>query len=237
VDKVVGPGNAYVVTAKRMVFGLVGIDMIAGPSEILVIADQSARAEFVAADMLSQAEHDELAAPLCVTMSEKLAKEIVAELSRQLQGLRRREIASASLKNFGAVIIAKSKQEAVEVANAIAPEHLELAVDKPQSWLKNIRHTGAIFLGHLSTEPFGDYLAGPNHVLPTGGTARFSSPLGVYDFLKRTSIIQASPRALTILGPEVARLAELEGLEAHGLAVRHRLNCEGGNHVRRRNRP
>lgn len=237
VDKIVGPGNVYVATAKRMVFGLVDIDMVAGPSEVLVIADGSARAEFVAADMLSQAEHDELAAPLCVTTSEKLAKEVVNELSRQLQGLRRREIASASLRNFGAVIIVKSRQEAVEVANAIAPEHLELAVDKPQQWLKDLRHTGAIFLGHLSTEPFGDYIAGPNHVLPTGGTARFSSPLGVYDFLKRTSIIQASPRALAILGPEVIRLAELEGLEAHGLAVTYRLNRDRGNHVRRRKRP
>jgi histidinol dehydrogenase len=236
VDKIVGPGNAYVATAKRLVFGLVDIDMVAGPSEILVIADSSARAEFVAADMLSQAEHDELAAPLCVTTSPKLAQEITHELFRQLQRLRRRKIASASLRNFGAVIIAKSRQEALEVANAIAPEHLELAVDKPQWWLKGIRHTGAIFLGHLSTEPFGDYIAGPNHILPTGGTARFSSALGVYDFLKRTSIIQASPRALNILGPEIIRLAELEGLEAHGLAVKQRLNNQGENHVRRRNR-
>ena len=235
VDKIVGPGNVYVATAKRMVFGLVDIDMVAGPSEVLVIADESARADFVADDMLSQAEHDELAAPLCVTTSEKLAREVVDELSRQLARLSRREIAAASLRNFGAVIIAKNKQEVVEVANAIAPEHLELAVDKPQQWLKDIRHTGAIFLGHLSTEPFGDYLAGPNHVLPTGGTARFSSPLGVYDFLKRTSIIQASRRALARLGPEVVRLAELEGLEAHGLAVQYRLR--GGDHVDRRKRP
>jgi histidinol dehydrogenase len=229
VDKIVGPGNIYVATAKRLVFGQVDIDMVAGPSEILVIADDSASPEYVAADMLSQAEHDELAAPLCLTTSEKLATAVVQSLSEQLATLSRRDIAQASLKRFGAVIIARNRTEIVSLANALAPEHLELAVRNPHSWVKDIRHTGAIFLGHWSTEPFGDYIAGPNHVLPTGGTARFSSPLGVYDFLKRTSVIEASPRAVKTLGPQIVRLAEMEGLEAHARAVQYRLN--GGAHV------
>lgn len=230
VDKIVGPGNIYVATAKRLVFGQVDIDMVAGPSEVLVIADESASPTYVAADMLSQAEHDELAAPLCLTTSEQVAQAVVQALTTQLASLKRRKIAAASLRRHGAVIVARDRTEIVDLANAIAPEHLELAVKNPRSWLKDIRHAGAIFLGHLSTEPFGDYMAGPNHVLPTGGTARFSSPLGVYDFLKRTSIIQASPRAIAILGPQVVRLAEMEGLEAHARAVQYRLN--GGKHGR-----
>ncbi len=230
VDKIVGPGNIYVATAKRLVFGRVDIDMIAGPSEILVIADQTARPDYIAADLLSQAEHDTLAAPLCLTTSRSLGQAVIQELTEQLAQLPRRAIASAALRRFGAVIIAQHRQELVELANAIAPEHLELAVKNPQTWLKDIRHAGAIFLGHLSTEPFGDYMAGPNHVLPTGGTARFSSPLGVYDFLKRTSVIRASSPALSRLGPEVVRLAELEGLEAHARAVQYRL--DGGRHGR-----
>jgi len=229
VDKIVGPGNVYVATAKRLVFGQVDIDMVAGPSEVLVIADESASPTYVAADMLSQAEHDELAAPLCLTASERVADAVVHALAEQLASLKRRAIAAASLRHYGAVILARDRQEIVELANAIAPEHLELAVKNPRSWLKNIHHTGAVFLGHLSTEPFGDYLAGPNHVLPTGGTARFSSPLGVYDFLKRTNLIQASSRALATLGPQVVRLAEMEGLEAHARAVQYRLN--GGKHA------
>jgi histidinol dehydrogenase len=224
VDKIVGPGNIYVATAKRLVFGQVDIDMVAGPSEVLVIADDSASPAYVAADMLSQAEHDELAAPLCLTASPDIATAVVSALTEQLASLKRRAIAAASLRRHGAVILARDRQEIVELANAIAPEHLELAVKNPRSWLKAIHHTGAIFLGHLSTEPFGDYLAGPNHVLPTGGTARFSSPLGVYDFLKRTNFIQASSRALATLGPQVVRLAEMEGLEAHARAVQYRLN-------------
>ncbi|MGH7960311.1 MAG: histidinol dehydrogenase [Candidatus Binatia bacterium] len=224
VDKIVGPGNIYVATAKRLVFGQVAIDMVAGPSEVLVIADDSASPHYVAADMLSQAEHDELAAPLCLTTSEQVAAAIVQALREQLASLKRREIAAVSLRRHGAIIVARDRAEIIDLANAIAPEHLELAVKNPHSWLKDIRHAGAIFLGHLSTEPFGDYIAGPNHVLPTGGTARFSSPLGVYDFLKRTSIIQASPRALIALGPQVVRLAEMEGLEAHARAVQYRLN-------------
>ena len=234
VDKIVGPGNIYVATAKRLVFGQVDIDMVAGPSEILVIADDSASPDYVAADMLSQAEHDELAAPLCLTTSEKLATAVVQSLTEQLPTLSRRDIAQASLKRYGAVIVARDRAEMIALANALAPEHLELAVKNPRSWLKDIRHAGAIFLGHWSTEPFGDYIAGPNHVLPTGGTARFSSPLGVYDFLKRTSIIEASSRALATLGPQIVRLAEMEGLEAHARAVQYRLN--GGAHGHKRTR-
>jgi histidinol dehydrogenase len=232
VDKIVGPGNIYVATAKRLVFGQVDIDMIAGPSEILVIADESASPIYVAADMLSQAEHDELAAPLCITTSDRIARAVVQALTTQLATLKRREIATTSLRRYGAVILARDRAEVITLANAIAPEHLELAVRNPRSWLKDIRHTGAVFLGHLSPEPFGDYIAGPNHVLPTGGTARFSSPLGVYDFLKRASVIEASPRALAVLGPQIIRLAEMEGLEAHARAVQYRLN--GGMRLLRR---
>jgi len=232
VDKIVGPGNLYVATAKRLVFGQVDIDMIAGPSEVLVIADESATPAYVAADMLSQAEHDELAAPLCLTSSEHVAYAVVQALTEQLASLKRCEIASSSLRCHGAVILARDRAEIVDLANAIAPEHLELAVKTPQSWLKDIRNAGAIFLGHLSTEPFGDYIAGPNHVLPTGGTARFSSPLGVYDFLKRTSVIQASPRSLAILGPHVIRLAAMEGLEAHARAVQYRLQGDKNGNKR-----
>ena len=230
VDKIVGPGNIYVATAKRLVFGQVDIDLVAGPSEVLVIADESASPAYVAADMLSQAEHDELAAPLCLTASAQVAAAVVEALAEQLPSLKRRAIAASSLRRHGAVIVARDCTEIVDLANAIAPEHLELAVKNPRSWLKDLHHAGAIFVGHLSTEPFGDYLAGPNHVLPTGGTARFSSPLGVYDFLKRTNVIEVSPRALATLGPQVVRLAEMEGLEAHARAVQYRL--DGGKHGR-----
>ena len=233
VDKIVGPGNIYVATAKRLVFGQVDIDMIAGPSEVLVLADESASPTYVAADMLSQAEHDELAAALCITTSEQMARAVVQVLTEQLATLKRHDIAAASVKNFGAVIVARDRAEVVQLVNTIAPEHLELAVKNPRAWMKDIRHTGAIFLGHLSTEPFGDYIAGPNHVLPTGGTARFSSPLGVYDFLKRTSIIEASPRAIAKLGPHIVRLANMEGLEAHARAVQYRLDG-GARHGRKR---
>jgi histidinol dehydrogenase len=229
VDKIVGPGNIYVATAKRLVFGQVDIDQIAGPSEVLVIADESASPAYVAADMLSQAEHDELAAALCLTTSEPVATAVVQVLTEQLATLKRRDIAASALRRYGAVIVARDRAEIVALANTIAPEHLELAVKNARSWLKDIRHTGAIFLGHLSTEPFGDYIAGPNHILPTGGTARFSSPLGVYDFLKRTNFIEASPRALAALGPKIVSLAAMEGLEAHARAVQYRLN--GGKHA------
>jgi len=236
VDKIVGPGNIYVATAKRLVFGQVDIDMIAGPSEILVIADESASPIYVAADMLSQAEHDELAAPLCLTTSDEIARAVVQSLTSQLATLKRRAIATTSLKRYGAVILARDRAEVITLANAIAPEHLELAVQSPRSWLKDIRHTGAVFLGHLSPESFGDYIAGPNHVLPTGGTARFSSPLGVYDFLKRASVIEVSPRALAVLGPQIVRLAEMEGLEAHARAVQYRLNGGVNGHKRTQGR-
>ena len=224
VDKIVGPGNVYVATAKRLVFGRVDIDMIAGPSEVLVIADRTADPAYVASDLLSQAEHDRLAAALCLTTSHKVARAVVHALGDQLARLSRRAIAAAALRRFGAVIVARSRAEVVKLANAIAPEHLELAVKDPHAWLDDIHNAGAVFLGHLSTEPFGDYIAGPNHVLPTGGTARYSSPLGVYDFLKRTSVIEASPRAIAKLGPDVVALAELEGLEAHARAVQYRMD-------------
>jgi histidinol dehydrogenase len=223
VDKIVGPGNIYVATAKRLVFGQVDIDLVAGPSEILVIADASARADLVAADMLSQAEHDELAAAVCLTPRAGLATRIAAELGRQLAGLPRRRIARRALRNFGAVVVTRSLREAIAIANTIAPEHLELAVEHPERWVDAVRHAGAIFVGDATPEALGDYLAGPNHVLPTGGTARFASPLGVYDFVKRTSVIAGTRRALRLLGPAVERLAALEGLTAHGLAVRRRL--------------
>lgn len=223
VDKIVGPGNIFVATAKRLVFGHVDIDSIAGPSEVLVIADATAPPAYVAADMLSQAEHDEMAAPLCLTTSESLGAAVVQALTEQLERLSRRSIAAASLQQYGAVIITRNKKELLQLANALAAEHVELLVKNPRAWLKDIQHAGAIFLGPLSTEPFGDYMAGPNHILPTGGTARFSSPLGVYDFVKRTSIIEASAPALRKLGPQIMHLATMEGLDAHARAVAYRL--------------
>lgn len=223
VDKIVGPGNIYVATAKRLVFGHVGIDMVAGPSEILVVADESARPDLVAADMLSQAEHDELAAAVCVTPRAAVAAEVAAEVGRQLASLPRQQTAARALRKYGAVVQTRTLREAIDLANTIAPEHLELALRQPGRWVNAIRHAGAIFVGDTAPEALGDYLAGPNHVLPTGGTARFASPLGVYDFVKRSSIIGATPRALRRLGPRVARLAAMEGLTAHELAVRRRL--------------
>ena len=228
VDKIVGPGNLYVATAKRLCFGQVDIDAIAGPSEVLIVADGSADAELVAADMLAQAEHDPLAAAVCVTPDRRLAARVAGALDRQLASLPRRSIAQRSLTNFGAILVTRSLAAAVDVANQLAPEHLELAVRDPGRWIARIRHAGAIFVGQDAPEAFGDYLAGPNHVLPTGGTARFASPLGVYDFVKRTSIIAATPRTIARLGPAVVRLARLEGLEAHGRAVEQRLAAMGG---------
>jgi histidinol dehydrogenase len=223
VDKIVGPGNVYVTTAKRLLYGRVGIDLLAGPSEILVVADSSARPELVAADMLSQAEHDELSAAVCLTPVPDLARRVAAELGTQLARLPRRRIATRALRNFGAIVVTRGLDEAVAIANAIAPEHLELAVRRPERWVAAVRHAGAIFCGHSTPEALGDYLAGPNHVLPTSGAARFASPLGVYDFVKRTSVIAGSERGLRRLGPVVARLATLEGLEAHARAIRRRL--------------
>ena len=219
VDKIVGPGNIYVATAKRLVFGEVNIDSIAGPSEILLIADGSADPDHVAADMLSQAEHDELAAALCVTPSLAQARRIRAALERQTRDTKRRAITLKALENYGAIIVCRGLVEAMALANAIAPEHVELLVRRPQKWARSIRNAGALFVGPYSTPPLGDYMAGPNHVLPTGGTARFFSPLGTYDFLKRTSVIQAEKRALRRLAPDITRLARLEGLDDHARAV------------------
>ena len=219
VDKIVGPGNVYVAAAKRLVFGQVGIDMIAGPTEVLVIADEQARAAWAAADLLSQAEHDPLSSALLLTPSRKLAEEIADEVKRQVVLLPRRAIAEASLDGYGAAIIVKDLDEAVELANQMAPEHLELLVEDPWRLLPRLKHAGAIFMGGASPEVVGDYLAGPNHVLPTGGTARFASPLSVDDFQRRTSLIAFSQERLEALAPAMAELARLEGLEAHARAA------------------
>ena len=188
-----------------------------------MVADGAADAELVAADLLAQAEHDPLAAAICVTPDRRLAARVAAALDRQLASLPRRAVAARALAHFGAIVVVRSLAQALEIANHLAPEHLELAVRAPRRWLARVRHAGAVFLGQDAPEAFGDYLAGPNHVLPTGGTARFASPLGVYDFVKRTSIIEAGPRTMARLGPAVVRLARLEGLDAHGRAVERRL--------------
>ena len=222
VDKIVGPGNIFVATAKRMVFGEVNIDSIAGPSEILILADASADPRHVAADMLSQAEHDELAAALCLTTSVAMARRIQTALENQLLRSKRRAITLKSLERYGAIIVARSAKEMVELANAIAPEHVELIVRRPDKLAKQIRNAGALFLGPYSAPPLGDYLAGPNHVLPTGGSARFFSPLGTYDFVKRTTMIRAEKRALRSLAPKLTQLARLEGLDDHARSVEAR---------------
>ena len=223
VDKIVGPGNIYVALAKRMVFGLVDIDMIAGPSEILILADDSAHADFIAADLLSQAEHDEEAVPILVTPSEKLAQLVARGLEGQLGRLSRQSIIKESLSRHCRLFIVRSLDEAIDVANNIAPEHLELAVKDPQACARQIKNAGAIFLGQYTPEAIGDYFAGPSHVLPTSGTARFSSPLGVYDFVKRTSLISYSLEALKRSAPSVSLLAEMEHLDAHANAVNLRV--------------
>ena len=222
VDKIVGPGNIFVATAKRLVFGEVDIDSIAGPSEILLLADESADPKHVAADMLSQAEHDERAAALCVTSSMAVAARIQKAVEHQLQQTKRRAITIKALEKYGAIIVTRGYREAIELANTIAPEHIELIVKQPQKWSRAIRNAGAIFIGPYSTPPLGDYFAGPNHVLPTGGSARFFSPLGTYDFLKRTTIIQAQEKALRALAPNITHLARLEGLDDHARAVEAR---------------
>jgi len=227
VDKIVGPGNIFVATAKRLVFGEVDIDSIAGPSEILLLVDGRVDPIYVAADMLSQAEHDELASALCLTPSLRLARRIQAALEKQLRETRRRKITVKALRSYGAIIVSRGLKEAVEVANAIAPEHVEVMARRPEKLARSIRHAGAIFLGPYSTPPLGDYLAGPNHVLPTGGSARFFSPLGTYDFLKRTNVIRAPREALRLLAPEIIRLARLEGLYDHARAVEVRFRKEG----------
>lgn len=223
VDKIVGPGNVYVALAKRAVFGQVDIDSIAGPSEIVALADESADPVYVAADLLSQAEHDRMASAVCITPSRFLAERVAEEVDRQCRRLPRREIAEASIKNFGAVCVVKDMEEAVSTANQLAPEHLELMVRDPWHWLAKIKHAGAVFLGEHSPEPLGDYWAGPNHVLPTSGTARFFSPLSVDQFVKKTSVISYSPEALYRDGNKVMYLAEAEGLTAHAESVRVRM--------------
>ncbi len=223
VDKIVGPGNAYVQAAKRMVYGVVDIDKMAGPSEVLVIADDSAHPEWVAADLIAQAEHgsgDESA--LMLTPSRKLADSVADALVRALADLPRARAVEAVLEKRGALVVVRDLEEAFALANRIAPEHLELDIRNPSRWLPEVKAAGAIFLGPMSPAPLGDYLAGPNHVLPTGGSARFASPLGAYDFLKRTSIIEASPNALRKLSPTVARLARMEGFEGHARAMESR---------------
>jgi len=222
VDKIVGPGNIYVATAKKLVFGICGIDMVAGPSEVLVIADDSANPAFVAADLLSQAEHDILASCVLVTTSKELAGKVLREIELQLARLPRKEIASESLEKYGAVIITGTIGEAIDIANTIAPEHLEVCTIEPFALLDSIRNAGAIFLGSFSPEPLGDYFAGPNHTLPTTGTARFFSPLGVYDFVKYQSVIYYSKEAFDRVSRDIAAFADAEGLSAHANAIRIR---------------
>ncbi|HET6465715.1 MAG TPA: histidinol dehydrogenase [Nitrospiria bacterium] len=219
VDKIVGPGNIYVATAKRLVFGLVDIDMIAGPSEIVVIADDTADPSFVAADLLSQAEHDELAISILITSSDSLIRKVRIQMKEQIERLPRKKIIAQSLRRSGKIFRVNDLSQAVAIANAIAPEHLELAVDQPDRLLPMVKHAGAVFLGHYTTESLGDYVAGPNHVLPTGGTARFSSPLSVDDFVKKTSLLAFSREGLSRVKDAAVRIAEMEGLRAHARAV------------------
>ncbi|RQO47779.1 histidinol dehydrogenase [Variovorax sp. KBW07] len=223
VDKITGPGNAYVAAAKRRVFGTVGIDMIAGPSEILVLADGTTPPDWVAMDLFSQAEHDELAQSILLCPDAAYIDRVQAEIDRLLPTMPRAEIIAASLNGRGALIHTKSMEEACEISNRIAPEHLEVSSSEPNRWEPLLRHAGAIFLGAFTSESLGDYCAGPNHVLPTSGTARFSSPLGVYDFQKRSSLIEVSEAGAQVLGPIAVTLAEGEGLQAHAEAARMRL--------------
>lgn len=222
VDKIVGPGNVYVATAKKLVQGICGIDMIAGPSEILVIADETANADWLAADLLSQAEHDKLASAIMITDSEALATAVSAAVEKRLEKLPRREIAAESIKNNGKIIITQSIMQAAELSDRIAPEHLELAVARPEKLLEQIKNAGSVFLGHYTPEATGDYMAGTNHTLPTGGTARFSSPLGVDDFIKKTQFIKMSREALENYYRDIAAFAESEGLNAHAESVKAR---------------
>ncbi|HZK85115.1 MAG TPA: histidinol dehydrogenase [Desulfosporosinus sp.] len=219
VDKITGPGNIYVTLAKKQVFGTVDIDMLAGPSEILILVDESGRPEELAADLLSQAEHDRLASAILVSPSRQLLERTLLEVERQLEDLPRAEIARASWEAYGAAILVSDLQEGMDLANKIAPEHFEMVVEDPYSWLGQVRNVGAVFLGRYSPEPVGDYFAGPNHVLPTGGTARFYSPLNVDTFMKKVSVISYSEKALKRDAKQIAILARSEGLEAHARAV------------------
>jgi histidinol dehydrogenase len=227
VDKICGPGNIYVALAKRAVFGVVDIDSIAGPSEIVVLADETADPVYVAADLLSQAEHDEMASAVLVTPSETLARAVADEVERQLQALPREPIARRSIDSYGAALLVDSLAEGIDVVNRMAPEHLEVLTADPLSLLAKIENAGAIFLGPHSSEPVGDYFAGPNHILPTNGTARFSSPVTVDDFLKKSSLIYYSKEALLANGEKIMTLARREGLEGHARAIAVRLEREG----------
>jgi histidinol dehydrogenase len=228
VDKIVGPGNLYVALAKSRVFGDVGIDMMAGPSEVVVVADESADAASVAADLLAQAEHDPMARAVLLTPSRALIDGVALEAERRLGALPRREIAGAALRSHGALVLTRTLEEAVEVANLLAPEHLELQVEEPEALLPLVRSAGAVFLGRFTPEVVGDYVAGPNHVLPTGGTARFASALGTEDFVKRMSVIQYAEAGLREAGPHLAELARVEGLDGHGAAAAVRIEGMGG---------
>jgi histidinol dehydrogenase len=223
VDKIVGPGNQYVATAKRLVYGDVDIDMVAGPSEIVIVSDENTPPSFVAADLLSQAEHDEMALAILITNSEAFGREVKKEVEVQLSSLKRKKVASASLDSRGAIVIVKNLDQAIELVNRIAPEHLELAVSRPLSLMKRVRHAGAVFLGPHTPEAIGDYMAGPNHILPTAGTARFSSPLGVDDFIKRTNLIRFTQSALRRFEKDVKGFSEWEGLEGHYQSVQKRM--------------
>jgi histidinol dehydrogenase len=224
VDKIVGPGNAYVAAAKRRVFGVVGIDMVAGPSEILVICDGGTDPDWIAMDLFSQAEHDEMAQAILLCPDAGFIAKVAASIERQLKDMPRATVIKASLDGRGALIETRDLEEACAIANNIAPEHLELSVEEPQRWAKKIRHAGAVFLGRYTSEALGDYCAGPNHVLPTSRTARFSSPLGVYDFQKRTSLIEVSPEGARKLGLIAAELAAGEGLTAHARSAQYRIH-------------
>lgn len=222
VDKIVGPGNIFVATAKKLLYGTVDIDMIAGPSEILIVADKSANPKFLAADLMSQAEHDKMASAILLTTSEETANETAKEFSRQMQTLERRDIIEQSLNDFGAIIVCKDISEAVDFANELAPEHLELAVENPMEYIGRVDNAGSVFLGHYSPEPLGDYFAGPNHVLPTSGTARFFSPLSVDSFIKKSSFIYYTEPALSEAKDDIIKLAETEGLTAHANSIKVR---------------
>jgi histidinol dehydrogenase len=224
VDKIVGPGNAYVAAAKRRVFGVVGIDMVAGPSEILVICDGGTDPDWIAMDLFSQAEHDEMAQAILLCPDAGFIEKVAASIARQLKDMPRASVIKASLDGRGALIETRDLEEACAIANRIAPEHLELSVEEPQRWAEKIRHAGAVFLGRYTSEALGDYCAGPNHVLPTSRTARFSSPLGVYDFQKRTSLIEVSPEGARKLGLIAAELAAGEGLTAHARSAQYRIH-------------
>lgn len=222
VDKIVGPGNIFVATAKKLLYGKVDIDMIAGPSEILVVADETADPKYLAADLMSQAEHDKLASAILITTSEKIADETIAELDRQVKELSRREIIEKSLSDYGAIIVTDSIDRAIELANGLAPEHLELQVENPMQYIGQIDNAGSVFLGKYAPEPLGDYFAGPNHVLPTSGTARFFSPLSVNSFTKRSSFIYYTEQALLDARDDIVCIAEKEGLTAHANAIKVR---------------